>query len=103
MLIREKGQGIVRIYTNGLYILGLSKGIRVGLGAYKDNQDQPNYIASANIGLNQIIYNRELKGVTLAIEYTNSIAKEGDSFKVYLDNQAGLLRLKAKLDNPGQS
>ena len=52
---------------DGLYILGLSKGIEVGLGAYKDNQDQPSYVASANIGLHQIVYNRELEGVIIII------------------------------------
>ena len=52
MLNKEKGLGIIRIYTDSSYILGISKGIRVGLGAYKDYQDQPSYVASANIGPN---------------------------------------------------
>ena len=31
------------------------------------------------------------------------MAKEGDNFIIFLNNQAALLRLKTPLDNPGQS
>ena len=50
-----------------------------------------------------IVYNRELEGVTRAIEYASSVAKEGEVYNIYTDNQAVLLRLKTPSDNPGQS
>ncbi|EDN97573.1 hypothetical protein SS1G_12425 [Sclerotinia sclerotiorum 1980 UF-70] len=56
-----------------------------------------------NIGVNQLVYNGELLGVTKAIEYANSIAQPGNKFKIYSDNQAGLFRLKTPSDLPGQS
>ena len=47
------------------------------------------------------MYNGELEAVTQAVEYASSIAKEGEVYTVFTDNQAVLLRLKTPLDNPG--
>ena len=55
-----------------------------------------------NIGPNQLVYNGELEGVTLGLEYLSRTAKQGYSYKVYSDNQAGLYRLKTPSDDPGQ-
>ncbi|KAF4627959.1 hypothetical protein G7Y89_g10191 [Cudoniella acicularis] len=50
----------------------------------------------------QLVYNRELEGVTQAIEYASIAAQPNESIQIYLDNQARLLRLKNPSDNPGQ-
>jgi ribonuclease HI len=96
----EIDQTTIRIYTDASYIPKKSQGIGVGLAIIAQNQTT--YTQSSNIGLNQIVYNGELEGITQAIEYTSSIASPGDSFKVYSDNQASLYRLKTLSDNPGQ-
>ena len=54
-----------------------------------------------NLGSSELVYNSELEAITRAIEYTSSIAKEGDLIIVYLDNQAALYRLNSPSDNPG--
>jgi ribonuclease HI len=80
------------------------KGIGVGVVVY-DHSDWEKRITlrkSYNIGTSQLVYNGELEGVTQAIEYANSVAKEGESFIIYSDNQAGIWRLKTPSDNPGQ-
>jgi hypothetical protein len=64
---------------------------------------EPIYKEFWNIGSRAIVYNRELKGVTKAIEYASNIAKEGEHFNIFIDNQAGILRLKTLSDKPGQS
>jgi ribonuclease HI len=56
-----------------------------------------------NLGNSQLVYNGELEGTTQAIEYASRAAKPGQSYHIYSDNQAGLYRLKAPSDNPGQS
>lgn len=38
-----------------------------------------------------------------AIEYASSLAYEGQKYKIYSDNQAGLYRLKTPSDHPGQA
>jgi hypothetical protein len=68
------------------------KGIGVGVVVY-DHSDWEKRITlrkSYNIGTSQLVYNGELEGVTQAIEYANSVAKEGKSFIIYSDNQAGI-------------
>lgn len=56
-----------------------------------------------NIGPGNLVYNGELEGVTLAVEYAARIAKPGLNFHIYADNQACLWRLKTPSDNPGQA
>ena len=63
----------------------------------------PIYKEKWNISDLVLVYNRELEGVMRAIEYASSIAKEGEVYNIYIDNQAILLRLKTPSDNPGQS
>src|ERR1700730_13082873 len=57
----------------------------------------------SNIVSNQLVYNGELEGITLAIEHASTIARSRDSFRVYSDNQASLHRLKSLTNNLGQA
>jgi len=97
---------ILSIYTDGSQT---EKGIGVGLGLVVYSHETPyipvvaKYRESQNIGASAIVYNGELEGITRAIEYTSSKAKRGELFNIYIDNQAGLLRLKTPSDKPGQS
>jgi hypothetical protein len=83
------------------------KGTGIGLGLVVYSYETPyipviaKYRESQNIGASTIVYNRELEGVTRAIEYTSSKAKRGELFNIYIDNQAGLLRLKTPSNKPG--
>ena len=97
---------VLSIYTDGSQT---EKGLGIGLGLAVYSHETP-YIPvvakhreSRNIGASAIVYNGELEGVTRAIEYASSIAKRGELFNIYTDNQAGLLRLKTPSDKPGQS
>ena len=86
-----------------------SKGLEIGLSfaVYKHNTPyipvEPIYTEYWNIGDNSIVYNSELGAITKALEYTSEIAKEEVHFNVFIDNQAGILRLKTPLDKPGQN
>ena len=64
---------------------------------------EPIYKEYQNIGNRAIVYNKELKGVTKAIKHANKIAKEGEHFNIFTNNQASILRLKTLLDKPRQS
>jgi hypothetical protein len=57
----------------------------------------------SNLGQEQLVYNGELEGIILAIEYISQIAEKDKHYRVYSDNQAGLQRLKTPSDNPGQN
>jgi hypothetical protein len=86
-LDRFWGTNTTTIYTDASSITN-GKGIRVGLVA-KSFQNGPSttaYYLTTNIGLGQLVYNGELEGATLAIEYANSIATTGHNFQVYSDN-----------------
>lgn len=63
----------------------------------------PIYSQTGNLGVSELVYNSELEAITRAIEYASSIAKEGESFNIFSDNQAAILRLKTPLDNLGQN
>ena len=97
---------ILSIYIDGSQI---EKGLGIGLGLAVYSHETP-YIPvvakhreSRNIGASAIVYNRELEGVTRAIKYASSIVKRGELFNIFTDNQAGLLRLKAPSNKPGQN
>jgi hypothetical protein len=92
------------IYTDGSQT---EKGLGIGFGFAVYNYIipsiplEPIYREFWNIGNRAIIYNGELEGITKAIKYTSEIVKEGEYFNIFIDNQAGILRLKTLLDNPG--
>lgn len=94
------------IYTDGSQTLE-GRGVGFGFAVYTHIRDHipliPIHSKRGNIGDSELVYNGELEAVTQAIEYASSIAKEGESYTVYTDNQAALLRLKTPSDNPGQS
>jgi ribonuclease HI len=80
-----------------------AKGIGVGLIAFDLSQGQRIISQKLlNLGPQQLVYNGELEGVTQGLEYLSRNAKQGWTYKVYSDNQAGLYRLKTPSDNPGQ-
>ena len=85
------------------------KGLGIGFGFAMYNHKtpfiplEPIYKEYQNIGNRAIVYNGELEGVTKAIEHANKIAKEGEHFNIFTNNQASILRLKTLLDKPGQS
>jgi hypothetical protein len=84
---QEDRQAATSIYTDASYIPSESQGIGVGL-AVITAQNQTVHTQVSNIGLNQLVYNGELEGITQAIEYASSVARPGESFKVYSDNRA---------------
>jgi RNase H len=87
----------------------LTKGLDIGLAftVYKHNIPYipivPKYSEFWNIGNSAIVYNGELEAITKALEYASDIAKIGDHFNIFTDNQAGILRLKTPSDKPGQN
>jgi ribonuclease HI len=94
------------IYTDGSQTLD-GFGVGYGLTAYKHSSDLSPKISSysqiGNLGISELVYNSELEAITQAIEYASNIAKEGESFNIFSDNQAAILRLKTPSDNPGQN
>jgi ribonuclease HI len=98
------GSNTLAIYTDGSQTQG-GKGIGIGIAVIDLSTDQVNllsYEKSVNIGSDQIVYNGELEGIVLAIEYASEKAKRGQKVLIFSDNQAALLRLKTLSDNPGQ-
>jgi ribonuclease HI len=94
-------KSIFNIYTDASNISNPeSKGIGVGIAVF--NQNRLIYQETINIGISQLVYNGELQGITQAIEYSDKIAKSGNKFRIFSDNQAGLNRLIIPSDNPGQ-
>jgi ribonuclease HI len=82
-----------------------SKGVGVGLVVLNYNLGIPQvvYQNTINLGDSQLVYNGELEGTTQAVEYASRMAKPGQTYYIYSDNQAGLYRLKTPSDNPGQA
>ncbi len=79
-----------------------STGVGVGL-IVLDHSQEIVYQETLNLGNSQLVYNRELKGTTRAVEFANRVATPGQTYYIYSDNQAGLYRLKTPSDNPGQA
>jgi hypothetical protein len=82
-----------------------SIGVGVGLVAlnYSQGSLKVVYQDTLNIGDSQLVYNGELEGTTRAIEFASRVARPGQTYHIYSDNQAGLYRLKTLSDNPGQA
>ncbi|KAJ8063422.1 hypothetical protein OCU04_008642 [Sclerotinia nivalis] len=100
LVFKNRSKNTIIIYTDASSTL---EGIGVGIGIVAISANgQALYKETINIGINQLVYNGELLGVTKAIEYASSIAQPGEKFKIYSDNQAGLYRLKTPSDAPGQ-
>ena len=77
-------------------------GVGVGLVVLNDSQ-QIVYQEILNLGNLQLVYNKELEGTTQEVKFASKVAKQGQSYYIYSDNQAGLHRLKIPSDNPGQA
>lgn len=80
-------------------------GIGVGLAAYSCSQATPYKIhqQQSNIGSENLVYNGELEGITLAMEYAAEKEQPPKDMKVFADNQAAIHRLARPSDNPGQA
>jgi ribonuclease HI len=107
-ILNQQTLGIndVSIYTDASAMSDKeSIGIGVGLAAFKHRANilQKVYQSMTNLGDTQLVYNGELEGATLAIEYASQVVQPGQHFHIYSDNQAGLYRLKTPSDQPGQS
>jgi ribonuclease HI len=90
------------LYSDGSYTPNSeNKGVGTGLAILGENGSLVSY-QKKNLGPSQLVYNAELEGITLAIEEASSLARPGDNFEVFSDNQAALLRLKTPSDAPGQ-
>lgn len=103
---QNQSQDHISIYTDASYIPALeTTGIGVALAAYQHTAEGTRLIhqKTANIGPEQLVYNGELEGATLAVEYIASIARQNLKASIYADNQAALFRLKTPSDRPGQS
>jgi ribonuclease HI len=94
------------IYTDASK-LNESNNVGISLVMYNHNTayipEVATYSENRNLGSHVIVYNSELEAVTSAIEYAASVAKRGEYFNVFSDNQAILKRLSTLSDKPGQS
>lgn len=94
---------IINIYSDAS---STEKGIGIGVGvaAYSQTPSEETLLAqkSINIGPNQLVYNGELEGATLALEIGSRLAQPGQTIKVHVDNQAAIWRLGKPSDRPGQ-
>ena len=90
------------LYSDGSYTPNSeNKGVGTGLAILGENASLVS-CQKKNLGPSQLVYNAELEGITLAIEEASYLARPGDKFEVFSDNQAALLRLKTPSDAPGQ-
>ena len=97
-------QGIdtITIYTDASAIPNNnSTGIGIGLLAL-DSSGHQIYQKRSNLGPSQLVYNGELEAITQATEYASYLARPGQNFQIYSDNQAAIYRLKTLSDRPGQ-
>lgn len=110
-LINANANSNYDIYTDASSISNpQSQGIGIGFGVF--HQNRLIHHSKSNIGSSQLVYNGELEAITQAIEYSSQFAKSNSKskpnsnsnlkFRVFSDNQAGLLRLKSPGDTPGQ-
>ena len=96
------GQNLLVIYSDASSIKD-GMGIGVGLAAYDYSRNaQETHTRTLNIGPNQLVYNGELEGITLAFEHAARVATPGQKIEVYADNQAAIHRLTTPSDKPGQ-
>jgi ribonuclease HI len=97
------GEDIFSIYTDASAIAHESStGIGVGFLVCRNGTTQI-LDKMFNIGPSQLVYNGELQGIIKAVEYASFMARKGQEFRIFSDNQAGLHRLNTPSDNPGQS
>ena len=68
-------------------------GIGSGFVVFQNTLITPIFSDHWNIGDQQLVYNRELNGITTAVEYASKIASPGVHFIIYSDNQAIIYRL----------
>jgi hypothetical protein len=83
----ENREKVDCIYTDTSAIEG-GKGIGVGLveNNYSLGNSYISHKTSLNIGSGQLVYNRELEGVTLAIEHASRVALPEQQIHIYSDN-----------------
>jgi ribonuclease HI len=82
------GDNLLAIYSD-VSTLKNETGIGAGLVAYDYTQEAKEVFTQIlNISKNQIVYNRELKGLALAFEYAAKVATPLQDIRVHADNQA---------------
>lgn len=97
---------LTSIYTDGSQTPEGS-GIGLSLAIYEHDSQlipvNPTFSNYWNIGERVIVYNGELEAIAKAVEHASYRAEFGQTFNIFSDNQAALLRVKTPSDNPGQS
>jgi ribonuclease HI len=101
-----RGISHLAIYTDAS-VMEKGKGVGIAFisffGTLYPSNLQSKGEGTINLGLDQLVYNGELEGITLATEFASQAAFPGLKIDIFSDNQAGLYRLKTPSDNPGQS
>ena len=93
--VSQKPANSILIYTDASSN-ATKESVGVGIGIIVKTPPSPSthYEKKKNIGTEQLVYNGELEGATMAVEYTARKARPGLNFHIFSDNQAGLWRLK---------
>ena len=96
----------ILIYSDASVFPKETTSVGIGLIVFKYNTTNKSfgktYRESTNIGLNQLVYNGELEGITKGIEYASLKVKPGRHFHIYSDNKAAIYKLQNLSDKPGQ-
>jgi hypothetical protein len=97
------GDNLLAIYSD-VSTLKNETGIGAGLVAYDYTQEAKEVFTQIlNISKNQIVYNRELKGLALAFEYAAKVATPLQDIRVHADNQAVIYGLRTLSYRPAQA
>jgi hypothetical protein len=90
--IRNKdleGSSNIAIYIDAS-VMEKGKGIGIGFISYFGTLCPPNLQAKGegiiNLGLDQLVYNGELEGIAIAVEFASQIAYPGVNINIYSDN-----------------
>jgi ribonuclease HI len=101
-IVSQNPANSILIYTDASSN-ATKESVGVGIGIIVKTPPSPStHYEKKNIGTEQLVYNGELEGATMAVEYAARKARLGLNFHIFSDNQAGLWRLKTPSDNPGQ-
>lgn len=85
-------------------VLPKGKGVGVGVSLIDCSLsiDEEQAYVVKNLGPNYLVYNGELEGITTALELAIKRDYSSKDIRVYVDNQAALLRLRVPANTPGQ-
>ena len=77
--------GDISIYTDASF-MPRQIGVGSGFVVFQNTPITPIFSDYWNIGDQQLVYNRELDGITTAVEYASKITSLGVHFNIYSDN-----------------